>query len=109
MPFGLANAPAAFQFIMNDLFKDLLDIAVVVYLDDILLFSKDPSRHEEHVKEVLKRLQDNDLYLRPEKCEFEKREVEYLGLLITERQVCMDPVKVGAVREWQTPKSVRDV
>ena len=110
MFFGLTNSPATFQALMNSIFADLIAAGkVAVYLDDILIFSSDLTEHRSVVKEVLKRLQENDLYLRPEKCEFEKREVEYLGLLVSEGQVRMDPVKVAAVREWATPKSVRDV
>ena len=78
-------------------------------MDDILIFNSDLAEHRTIVKGVLKRLQDNDLYRRPEKCEFEKTEVEYLGLLISEGKVRMDPVKVTAVKDWATPKSIRDV
>ena len=110
MFFGLTNSPATFQSLMNLIFADLIAAGkVAVYLDDILIFSSDLAEHRQVVKEVLKRLQENDLYLRPEKCEFEKREVEYLGLLISEGRVRMDPVKVSAVQDWATPKSVRDI
>jgi len=70
MPFGLTNAPAAFQHFMNDIFSDLLDVTVVVYLDDILIFSDNPADHPKHVREVLRRLRQHDLYCKPEKCEF---------------------------------------
>ena len=110
MFFGLTNSPATFQSLMNLIFADLIAAGkVAVYLDDILIFNSDLAEHRTIVKDVLKRLQDNDLYLRPEKCEFEKTEVEYLGLLISEGMVRMDPVKVTAVKDWSTPKSVRDV
>jgi hypothetical protein len=62
MPFGLTNAPAAFQRFMNDIFRDMVDVCVIIYLDDILIFSDDLSRHEEHVKEVLRRLHQHGLY-----------------------------------------------
>ena len=110
MFFGLTNSPATFQSLMNLIFADLIATGkVAVYLDDMLIFSSELAEHRSVVKEVLRRLQENDLYLRPEKCEFEKQEVEYLGLLISEGQVRMDPVKVAAVREWTTPRSVHDV
>ena len=110
MFFGLTNSPATFQSLMNLIFADLIAAGkVAVYLDDILIFNSDLAEHQTIVKDVLKQLQDNDLYLRPEKCEFEKTEVEYLGLLISEGMVRMDPVKVTAVKDWATPKSVRDV
>jgi hypothetical protein len=75
----------------------------VVYLDDILVFSATLEEHREIVKEVLRRLQKYDLYLRPEKCEFEKESIEYLGLIISEGKVAMDPVKVAAVKAWPIP------
>lgn len=110
MFFGLTNSPATFQSLMNHIFADLIAAGkVVVYLDDILIFSSDLAEHRTVVNDVLGRLAKHDLYLRPEKCEFEKREVEYLGLLISEGKVRMDPVKVAAVRDWPTPRNLRDV
>ncbi|CCO35134.1 Retrotransposable element Tf2 155 kDa protein type 1 [Rhizoctonia solani AG-1 IB] len=90
MPFGLTNAPAAFQRFMNDLFRDLLDITVVVYLDDILIFSKDPSEHNKHVREVLQRLARNQLFCKPSKCHFHVNTVEYLGIRISPLGFSMD-------------------
>src|SRR6187551_743563 len=110
MFFGLTNSPATFQALMNSIFADLIALGkVAVYLDDILIFTKTMEEHRSLVKEVLRRLQEHDLYLRPEKCEFEKEEIEYLGLVISEGQVRMDPAKVKAVREWVTPRNLRDV
>ena len=83
MFFGLTNSPATFQTLMNTVFGDLISAGkVAVYLDDILIFSEDLEEHRKVTKEVLRRLQEYDLYLRPEKCEFEKEEIEYLGLVI---------------------------
>lgn len=110
MFFGLTNSPATFQALMNSIFADLIAAGqVAVYLDDILIFSNDLEEHRQVVKEVLARLRKNDLYLRPEKCEFEKREIEYLGLVIRKGQVEMDPVKVAAVKNWPAPRNLREV
>ena len=110
MFFGLTNLPATFQALMNVIFVDLIAKGkVAVYLNDILIFTKTLHEHQEIVNEVLKRLQKHDLYLRPEKCEFEKEEIEYLGLIIREGQVKMDPGKVDAIRNWPVPKSLREV
>ena len=98
MFFGLTNSLAMFQSLMNLIFADLIVAGkVAVYLDDILMFSSDLAEHWGVVKDVLKQLQDNDLYLWPEKCKFEKTEVEYLGLLISKGRVQMDLVKIAAV------------
>lgn len=110
MFFGLTNSPATFQALMNSIFSDLIAAGkVAVYLDDILIFTKTLEEHREIVHEVLKRLEQHDLYLRPEKCEFEQESIEYLGLIISEGQVRMDPVKVAAVKEWPIPTCLREV
>jgi hypothetical protein len=82
---------------------------VVVYLDDILIFTKDLDEHHQITQRVLGRLAEHELYLRPEKCEFEKMRIEYLGLIISENKVEMDPVKVAGVAEWPEPTSKREV
>ena len=108
MFFGLCNSPATFQALMNSIFADLIAKGkVVVYLDDILIFTKTIEEHREIVREVLKRLQDHDLYLRPEKCEFERTEIEYLGMIIRHNEVKMDPAKVQAIVEWTVPKNLK--
>jgi hypothetical protein len=110
MFFGLTNSPATFQALMNTIFTDLIaEGRVAVYLDDILVFSTDLEQHRRDVNEVLRRLEAHDLYLRPEKCEFEQTEVEYLGMIISEGAVRMDDAKVQAVSEWPTPRNLRDV
>jgi hypothetical protein len=84
MMFGLTNSPATFQTMMNDIFQDLVSEGVVcVYLDDILIFTKDLDEHQKVVRKVLDRLQEYRLFLRPQKCEFEKTRIEYLGLIIS--------------------------
>jgi hypothetical protein len=110
MFFGLCNSPATFQAMMNNLFRDLIDEGVViVYLDNILIFTDTLDKHRKIVKKVLQILKDNDLYLKPEKCEFEKNHIEYLGLIISHRHTEMDPVKVAGIQDWPTPKKVKDV
>jgi hypothetical protein len=95
---------------MNHLFKDLIDRnVVVVYMDDILIYTKDLEEHRKVTEEVLKILKDNDLYLKPEKCEFKQTKIEYLGLIISENHVEMDKVKVQGVLDWPTPQKVKDV
>jgi hypothetical protein len=110
MGFGMTNSPATFQSLMNSVFVDLIATGVVtVYMGDILIYTPTLVKHRKIVREVLQRLQDHDLYLKPEKCEFEKQEIEYLGMIIHPGEVCMDPGKVSAVRDWPTPTTLRDV
>jgi hypothetical protein len=110
MFFGLTNSPATFQTMMNDIFTDMIsEGVVVVYLDDILIFTKDLEEHCRITHQVLGRLAEHQLYLRPEKCEFEKTRIEYLGLIISENRVEMDPVKVAGVAEWPEPSNKREV
>src|SRR4029077_12021694 len=96
MPFGLSNAPAAFQRFVNSIFTDLLDICVVVYLDDILVYSEDEATHEEHVREVLRRLRQHGLYANPQKCKFHTETTEYLGYILSPTGLAMSLEKVKA-------------
>lgn len=100
MPFGLTNAPAAFQHFVNDVFRDLLDNTVLIYLDDILIFSDDPATHEEDVRRVLRRLIENGLYAKAEKCEFNVKETEFLGFTIGTTGIAMSTDKVDSVLSW---------
>lgn len=109
MNFGLTNAPATFQHMMNDIFQDLQGVYVIIYLDNILIFSQDRISHKQHVREVLRRLQANNLFCKPEKCEFFKETVEYLGLIIGKGTVAMDPAKVEAMTQWPEPQRVKDI
>jgi len=98
MFFGMTNSPATFQTMMNDIFWNLIaEGIVVVYLDDILIFTKMEEEHTQAVRQVLQVLKENKLFLRPEKCEFYKQQIEYLGLVISENEVFMDLVKVTGV------------
>ena len=109
MPFGLTNAPAAFQCFMNDIFKDLLDITVIVYLNDILIFSDNPKKHCEHIHKVLWWLQQHGLYSCPDKCCFSTDTVEYLGYILSKDGLTMSPAKVWAIQDWPEPRKVKDI
>ena len=103
MPFGLTNAPAAFQRLMNNIFSDLLDICVLVYLDNILIYSDMLEEHCYYVHEVLLQLWNNKLYARGDKCSFHDDMVEYLGFILSPNGLTMDLSKVNTVLEWLEP------
>jgi RNase H-like domain found in reverse transcriptase/Reverse transcriptase (RNA-dependent DNA polymerase)/Integrase zinc binding domain/Chromo (CHRromatin Organisation MOdifier) domain/Integrase core domain len=110
MLFGLTNSPATFQALMNTIFVDLVAAGkVAVYLDDILIYSPTPEQHKEVTHDVLQRLHAHDLYLRPEKCEFDQTEVEYLGLIIRQGEVRMDPIKIQAITDWPPPRNLKEL
>jgi hypothetical protein len=110
MFFGLTNSPATFQTMMNDIFRELIaEGSVVVYLDDILIFTESVEQHRKITRRVLKVLEENRLFLKPSKCEFEKIKVEYLGVIISYNSVEMDPVKIAGVAEWPTPTNKKEV
>jgi hypothetical protein len=109
MPFGLTNAPSTFQWLMNDIFRPLLRKNVLVFFDDILVYSKDWGTHLQHVKEVLKLLASHSLVANKKKCYFGQKSVEYLGHMITEEGVAVDPCKIKSVISWPQPKNVKGV
>jgi len=110
MFFGMTNSPATFQTMMNNIFRTLIAAGiVVVYLDDILIFTRMEEEHERAVWRVLEVLVEHKLFLCPEKCEFHRKEIEYLRLVISENKVAMDPVKVARVHDWPTPENRTDV
>ena len=109
MPFGLCNAPATFQHLANDIFRDLLDQFVVIYLDDILIFSNSTEEHQQHVRLVLERLRKNKLYIKLEKCEFHRTEIQFLGYIISPQGLHMDPNKIKAIVDWPVPSNVKEV
>ncbi|KAJ1045278.1 hypothetical protein NDA10_008131 [Ustilago hordei] len=109
MPFGLANAPAHFQSFINDIFRDIIGIYVVVYLDDFLIFSDTEEAHVKHVTEVLTRLRSNRLFAKLSKCEFHTKTVEFLGYIIKPTGIEMDPEKVRTVKEWPMLESIHDI
>ena len=110
MFFGMTNSLATFQSLMNSIFADLIAEGVVdIYLDDILIHTRTLEEHHKVVHEVLKCLEKFDLYLRPEKCEFELQELKYLGLIIRPNEIAMDPGKVAAVAGWKQPENLKQV
>jgi len=104
MQFGTTNAPADFQSYINDTIREAVDSFASAYLDDILIYSNSIEEHEEHVKWIMERSLKAGLYLKPEKCEFHKETVKYLGLIISTQGVSMDPDKVDTVRNWSQAK-----
>jgi len=110
MFFGMTNSPTIFQTMMNNIFRTLIAKGIiVVYLDNILIFTRTEEEHKQAVQRVLEVLAEHKLFLCPEKCEFHWKEIEYLGLVISENKVAMDPVKVAGVRDWPTPENQTDV
>ncbi|KAM0059597.1 putative nucleotidyltransferase, Ribonuclease H [Helianthus debilis subsp. tardiflorus] len=109
MPFGLTNAPAAFMDLMNRVCKPNLDEFVIVFIDDILIYSKSQTDHEKHLRCILELLQREKLYAKFSKCEFWLREVQFLGHVVSERGIQVDPAKVEAVMNWQEPKTPTEI
>jgi hypothetical protein len=110
MYFGLTNSLATFQTMMNKIFQDLITKGVVsVYLDDILIFTNSQEEHRQITCLVLDRMCEHKLYLRPEKCEFEKVRIEYLSIIISHNKVEMDPVKISGVADWPMPSNKKEV
>src|SRR5829696_7248203 len=109
MPFGLTNAPATFQSLVQDILRPHLDDFVIVYIDDILIYSKNEEDHAQHVRKVLELLRQNRMYGKITKCEFFKEAVEYLGHIISSQGIATDPKKVEAVQKWPVPANLKDV
>ncbi|THG98772.1 hypothetical protein EW145_g7370 [Phellinidium pouzarii] len=110
MFFGLCNAPATFQAFVDEIFKELIywDV-IIIYLDDVLIFSQDLQQHQKLVIEVLKIMREHHLYLKPQKCEFETQTVKYLGHIIGNGEVRMDPKKTLAIRDWPKPTNLKEL
>ncbi len=109
MPFGLKNAPATFQRLINDTLREYLDDFAITYLDDILIYSDDLEMHHSHVHKVLGKLNERALYVKKSKSRFETKEIKFLGYVIRPGQIEKDPEKTGAVRNWPPPKRVKEV
>ncbi len=109
MPFGLVNSPSVFQSFINDVFRDMLDHYVIVYIDDILIYSETLQEHVQHVRSVLQRLIKYQLYAKLEKCEFHTTSVAFLGYIISQEGVAMDESKVHAVLNWPLPSTIKEL
>jgi len=109
MPFSLTNAPTAFQQFMNDIFSDLLDVCIVIYLDNILIYSNNMSEYHWYVKEVLKCLCKAGLYAKVEKCKFHSELVEYLEYILSPSSPTMSNDKVKIIQDWPESKKVKDI
>ena len=109
MPFGLTNAPAVFMELMNRCFHEYLDKFVVVFIDDILIYSPSRESHEEHLRTVLTVLREHQLYAKLSKCDFWIEQVAFLGHIISAKGVMVDPQKIAAVEHWTQPKNAKEI
>ena len=109
MPFGLTNAPAAFMDLMNRVFHPYLDQFVVIFIDDILVYSKDAQEHEHQLRIVLQTLRENKLFANLSKCDFWLKEVSFLGHIVSAEGIRVDPVKIEAIVNWKPPRNVTEV
>ena len=109
MLFGLTNAPAAFMDLMNRVFDECLDKFIIVFIDNILVYSRTVEEHELHLKIVLEKLRENKLYAKFSKCEFWLRKVTFLGHVMPKKGISVDPSKVEAVSQWKQPRNLTKV
>ena len=107
LPFGLTNAPATFMHLMHSIFREFLDSFLIIFLDDLLVYSRSVEEHQAHVTQVLQVLRQHHLYAKVSKCSFFQHSVEYLGHVVTADGVAPDPVKVKAVQDWKVPENVQ--
>jgi hypothetical protein len=109
VPFGLSNAPVVFMCLMNGVFREYLDKFVIVFLDEILIYSKLEEEHEHHLRMVLQVLREHKLYAKLTRCSFYQKQIHYLGHVISKDGIAVDPEKIEAIREWSAPKNVIEV
>ena len=107
---GMCNSPATFQAMMDNIFEDLIEEGIVIiYMDNMFLSAKTKEQLQENTKQGLQRLMENDLYLKPKKCEFCKEKIKWLGMVIQEGKITMDPVKLKGIQDWPAPITVKPV
>jgi hypothetical protein len=109
VPFGLTNAPATFMCLMNNVLSKFLDKFKLVFIDDRLIYSKNREEHEEHLRLVLQVLREHQLYAKLNKCDFFQKQIHYLGHVLSEEGVAIDPDKIMSIMEWPTPKDVSNI
>ena len=109
MSFGLRNAPTAFMDLMNRVFRPYVDQFVVVFIDDILVYSQDRESHDAHLRVVSETLRKEQLYAKLSKCEFWLNEVSFLGHIVSKEGIRVDPKKIEVVVEWKPPRNVTEV
>jgi len=110
MFFGMTNSPATFQAMMNEILRDLINKGkVAAFVNDVLVGTETEERHDEIVEEILRRLEENDLYIKPEKCVWKVRKIGFLGVVIGPNGIEMEREKVEGVLSWPEPKNVKDV
>ena len=109
MSFGLTNAPAYFMYLMNSIFMPELDKFMIVFIDDILVYSENDEDHAEHLRIVLNRLRDHKLYAKFSKCEFWLKRVHFLGHILFEDGISIDPSKVQEVMDWKAPTTIHEI
>eukprot|EP00253_Pinus_taeda_P035941 PITA_35941 len=109
LPFGFTNAPATFMCLMNSMFHRFLDKFVLIFIDDILIYSRSHEEHKKHLRMVLQTLREHQLYAKFSKCDFFREEIQYLGHVITKEGIAVDPEKIKMIMEWPIPKDVADI
>jgi len=109
MPFGLCNAPAAFQRWINEVLMEYIDMCCIVYLDDVLIYSNTLRQHQKDVSNILKAIRRSGMKVKPSKCEFHRSETEYLGFIIGQEGVKRDPFKTQAIWDWTTPSKIKEI
>ncbi|GKC39838.1 putative reverse transcriptase domain-containing protein [Tanacetum coccineum] len=109
MPFGLTNAPAVFMDLMNRVCMSYLDKFVIIFIDDILIYSKNKEEHEGHLKLILELLKKEELYAKFSKCEFWIPKVQFLGHVIDNKGIYVDPVKIESFKDWASPKNPTEI
>ncbi len=106
----IMHSPSTFQTMMNEYFRDMITKGwLVIYIDDMLIYRADEKQMRERTKHVLQRLQENDLFLKLEKCKFIAKEVEFLGMIVKQGKIMMDPVKLAGISKWPEPKTVKQI